>query len=97
MAGVRYGMQELIDLWTELVAVSPARAVAIGHLTEMNDIDRQVVTGVSMHIDPLTCEASALPAKLENLAGQGITEVAFQPMGAIERELQAFAAAAGIN
>ncbi|MEZ5408036.1 MAG: LLM class flavin-dependent oxidoreductase [Acidimicrobiales bacterium] len=69
-------------------------AIHAGHLTELNPIDRQVITGDAMGIAPLLCEASALPARLEQLADNGITEVAFQPMGDIERELRAFAAAA---
>jgi 5,10-methylenetetrahydromethanopterin reductase len=86
-----------VELATAIDAETRHLALHVGHLTEMNDIDREVVTGASMHIAPLTCEASALPAKLESLASQGITEVAFQPMGAIERELHSFAAAAGIS
>ena len=38
--------------------------------------------------------AAELPGRLEHLAEQGITDVAFQPMGNIERELRTFAAAA---
>ena len=55
----------------------------------------RVITADAMGIAPLLCEAAALPARLEQLAANGITEVAFQPMGDIERELRAFAAAAG--
>jgi 5,10-methylenetetrahydromethanopterin reductase len=65
-----------------------------GHLTELNPIDRQVITGEAMSITPLTCHAAELPGRLEHLAEQGITDVAFQPMGNIERELRTFAAAA---
>jgi 5,10-methylenetetrahydromethanopterin reductase len=65
-----------------------------GHLTELNSIDRQVITGEAMSIPPLTCHAAELPGRLERLAEQGITDVAFQPMGDIERELRTFAAAA---
>lgn len=68
-----------------------------GHLTELNDLDRQVLVGEAMSIAPLVCEARALPDRLERLASQGITEVAFQPMGDIGRELRAFAAAAGLS
>ncbi len=66
-----------------------------GHLTELNPIDEQVITGDAMFIAPLTCPADELPGRLDHLASQGITEVAFQPMGDIERELHAFAEAAG--
>jgi 5,10-methylenetetrahydromethanopterin reductase len=68
-----------------------------GHLTELNDIDKQVVTGDAMAITPFTCHAAEVPARLERLAGQGITEVAYQPMGDVERELETFAAAAGLT
>lgn len=69
-------------------------ALHTGHLTTMNDIDRQVVTADSMYVAPLTVHASELPARIERLAEQGITEIAFQPMGDIERELKTFAATA---
>jgi len=68
-----------------------------GHLTELNPIDRQVITGDAMSITPLTCHAAELPGRLEQLAEQGITDVAFQPMGNIERELRTFAAAAKLS
>jgi len=42
------------------------------------------------------CRPDELPARLAGLAAQGITEVAFQPMGDVARELAAFARAAGL-
>src|SRR5262249_29734573 len=72
-------------------------ALHSGHLTELNAIDRQVVTGEAMNIAPLVCRPDELPARLAGLATQGITEVAFQPMGDISRELTAFATAAGLQ
>jgi 5,10-methylenetetrahydromethanopterin reductase len=68
-----------------------------GHLTELNPIDRQVVSGDAMFITPLTCHRGELSGRLDALAEQGVTEVAFQPMGDIERELRAFAEASGIS
>lgn len=68
-----------------------------GHLTVLNPIDREVVSGEAMAITPLTGHADELPARLDRLASQGVTEVAFQPMGDVERELRAFAAAAGLG
>lgn len=65
-----------------------------GHLTVMNDIDREVITGDSMFVAPFVRHAAALPARIDELAAQGITEIAFQPMGDVERELEAFAEAA---
>ena len=67
-----------------------------GHLTELNAIDRQVLTPESLPIAPFVCHAGEVPERLERLVAAGITEVSFQPMGDVERELRAFAAAAGI-
>jgi 5,10-methylenetetrahydromethanopterin reductase len=72
-------------------------ALHCGHLTELNAIDRQVITGEAMNIAPLVCRPDELPERLAGLAKQGITEVAFQPMGDISRELTAFARAAGLQ
>jgi 5,10-methylenetetrahydromethanopterin reductase len=84
----------------ELVDALPAATRHLdlhrGHLTELNPIDREVVTGESMFVTPLTCHRTELPGRLEKLAEQGVTEVAFQPMGDVARELRAFAAAAGL-
>lgn len=65
-----------------------------GHLTELNPIDRQVLSPESLRIAPFVCYAGEVPERMERLAAAGITEVAFQPMGDVERELRAFAAAA---
>ena len=67
-----------------------------GHLTELNPIDRQVLTPESLRIAPFVCHAGEVPERMERLAAAGITEVSFQPMGDVERELRAFAAAAGL-
>jgi 5,10-methylenetetrahydromethanopterin reductase len=68
-----------------------------GHLTELNPIDRQVISGEGMSVTPLTCHRGELSGRLDRLAQQGVTEVAFQPMGDIERELRTFAEASGIS
>lgn len=87
------------ERFVELANAVPAdvRHLALheGHLTQLNEIDRAVITPESIRIAPLCGPASELPGRLEALAAQGITEVAFQPMGDIERELRTFAAAAG--
>ena len=89
------------ERFLELANAVPERSrhleLHAGHLTELNPIDRQVVTGDAMFITPLTCHRGELPARLDRLAQQGVTEVAFQPMGDIERELRAFADASGIG
>lgn len=88
------------DRFLELAHGLPERTrhltLHTGHLTELNEIDRQVVTGDAMSITPFTCHADELPGRLDRLAEQGVTEVAYQPMGDVERELRAFATAAGI-
>ena len=81
-------------------AVDPGErhlALHSGHLTELNAIDLQVITGEAMRITPLVCRPAELPERLAVLAAQGITEVAFQPMGDVVRELTAFARAAGLQ
>ena len=63
-----------------------------GHLTALNDIDRQVVTGQAVSsFTPLTGTAEELRERVAALESAGLTEVAFQPMGDIEDELHAMA------
>jgi 5,10-methylenetetrahydromethanopterin reductase len=97
----RLGGLPNVDRFLELVDALPEEdrhlELHAGHLTELNGIDRQVITGEAMAITPFTCYAAQVPDRLDLLAGQGITEVAFQPMGDIDRELEAFAAAAGLT
>jgi 5,10-methylenetetrahydromethanopterin reductase len=55
-------------------AVDPGQrhlALHSGHLTELNAIDRQVITGVSLSIAPLVCRPAELPERLAGLARQG--------------------------
>ncbi len=88
------------EKFVELAEAIPAEvrhlALHTGHLTQLNDIDRAIITPEAIGVAPLAGPASELPGRLEALAAQGITEVAFQPMGDIERELRVFAAAAGL-
>lgn len=87
------------DVFLELARAVPAGErhlhLHAGHLTELNDIDRRVITGEALGIAPFVCEPADVGTRLDRLAGQGVTEVAFQPMGDVERELRAFAAACG--
>ena len=87
--------------FVELVHALPDKtrhlALHEGHLTMVNDIDREVLVGEAMRILPMVATAAELPDRIATLAQSGITEIAFQPMGDIERELRAFAAAAGID
>jgi 5,10-methylenetetrahydromethanopterin reductase len=72
-------------------------ALHAGHLTELNEIDREVVTADSLRVVPFACPADEVPGRLDGLAATGITDVAFQPMGDVARELRRFAEAAGIT
>ena len=56
-----------------------------------------MITGEAMSITPLVCKPAELPERLDGLATQGLTEVAFQPMGDVMRELTTFARAAGLQ
>jgi 5,10-methylenetetrahydromethanopterin reductase len=89
------------DRFLELAAAVPERerhlSLHQGHLTVLNPIDRQVLTPEALRITPLTCPRAELPDRLAALAAQGVTEVAFQPMGDVVRELEAFAEAAGLQ
>ncbi|HEX5587685.1 MAG TPA: LLM class flavin-dependent oxidoreductase [Acidimicrobiia bacterium] len=86
------------DRYAELVAAIPdaERHLRLheGHLTELNELDRQVLQPSTLRPSALTCHADELPDRLGALAATGITEVAFQPMGDVPRELRAFADAA---
>jgi 5,10-methylenetetrahydromethanopterin reductase len=69
-----------------------------GHLTFLNELDRPVITGKTVEAFTFTGEAPALRARLGRLAGQGVTEIAYQPKGPdIARELGAFAAMADLR
>lgn len=89
--------ERFVELMTGVDEAERHLTMHEGHLTVMNDIDRQVVVGNSIRVAPLAGPADELPGRLDHLAEQGITEVAFQPMGDVERELRAFAAAAGLG
>jgi 5,10-methylenetetrahydromethanopterin reductase len=69
-----------------------------GHLTYLNALDRPVVGGDLVKKFTFTGEAKELRGRLDRLAAQGVTEVAYQPKGPdIPRELQAFAAMAALT
>ncbi|HAE55331.1 MAG TPA: 5,10-methylene tetrahydromethanopterin reductase, partial [Acidimicrobiaceae bacterium] len=67
-----------------------------GHLTHLNDIDREVVVGESMFLSPFTLYENEVVNQITELEAHGITEIAYQLMGDIEREMRTFASAAGI-
>ena len=68
-----------------------------GHLTHLNDLDREVVVGDSMFLTPSTLPAAEVKDRIDELESHGITEIAYQPMGDIEREMEMFAKAAGLS
>ncbi len=86
-----------LELVNELPPESRHLVLHEGHLTALNDIDRQILVGESMRMLPMVATSSELPDRIADLAHSGITEIAFQPMGDIERELRVFAAAAGLS
>jgi 5,10-methylenetetrahydromethanopterin reductase len=81
-------------------AIPPERrhlVVHEGHLVAMNEIDRRFVAGEFMAQAGIAAEAEAWRAKLAEMESRGVTEVVYQPAGPdIPRELQAFAAVAGL-
>lgn len=86
------------DRFVELAMAIPedTRHLALhaGHLTVMNDIDRQVVTPeAAAAISPLTGTLDDVRSRVEELAGAGMTEIAFQPVGDVEAELRTMAEA----
>ena len=67
-----------------------------GHLTELNPIDREVLAPETLS-SALVCTADELPERLDVLARTGVTEIVFQPIGDVARELTALASAAGLG
>lgn len=89
--------------WRELVEAYPEDerhfAIHEGHLVKANPSDEPHVADVIPFATSmaLTGTAAELAEKIAGLAAQGITEIVYQPAGSdIERELTAFAAAAGL-
>jgi 5,10-methylenetetrahydromethanopterin reductase len=68
-----------------------------GHLTELNPIDREVLVPDVLPMATIFGTADAVRERIRDDEAAGVTEIAFQPMGDIERELRAFAAAAGLG
>ncbi len=71
-------------------------AVHEGHLVEVTPRDRALVLAAGERIlgGPLTGTPIEVAARLRDMAGAGVTEVAYNPTGPdIDRELETFAAA----
>jgi 5,10-methylenetetrahydromethanopterin reductase len=71
-------------------------AIHHGHLSQVNALDRHVISEEMLRLSALLHPAAEVPALLQNYADQGATEVAFEPMGDIPAELERFAGAAGL-
>jgi 5,10-methylenetetrahydromethanopterin reductase len=89
--------------WREAIEAYPddERHLAIhaGHLVQANPRDEPYVADLIPLASSmaLTGTAEQVAEKIAALAGQGVTEIAYQPAGSgIERELEVFAAAAGL-
>ena len=81
-----------VELATAIPEAIRHLALHEGHLTVMNDIDRQVVTpAAAAAISPLTGTVAQLRVRVEELKAAGMTEIAFQPVGDIETELRTMA------
>ena len=79
-------------------APGPSRHLATheGHLIAPNERDRAALAEAPGFIAGMTFTATAadLRARLDGMAEAGVTEIAYQPAGDMERELRAFAAMA---
>ena len=90
--------------WREAIEAYPEDerhlAIHAGHLVKANPRDEPHVPGLIPFASSmaLTGTAGQIPEKIDGLAAQGVTEIVYQPAGSdIERELQAFASAAGLG
>jgi 5,10-methylenetetrahydromethanopterin reductase len=90
--------------WREAIEAHPAdeRHLAIheGHLVKANPSDEPHVAGLVPLVSSmaLTGRAEQIAEKIAELGVRGVTEIVYQPAGSdIERELKAFASAAGLN
>ena len=50
-----------------------------------------------MFLSPFTLPEAEVKDRIDELESHGITEIAYQPMGDIEREMEMFAKAAGLS
>ena len=86
------------EAWAAAYAEVPVRqrhlALHDRHLTAINDRDRPFVTGELLASQGLALTRAGWRERVELLAAQGMTEIAYQPAGPdIARELETFAAA----
>ena len=86
------------DLFVALATAIPEESrhleLHAGHLTVMNDIDREVMTPTAAAmLTPLTGTVQDIRDRVDQLVMNGITEIAFQPVGDVPAELTTMAAA----
>ncbi len=86
--------------FAELVAALPAGTrhlgTHVGHLSQLNEIDLQVLDAEALQRSPLLCRADEVPAWVERYAAMGVTELAYEPMGDIPEALERYARAVGL-
>lgn len=91
------GGQAYAEAISKVSASTRHLAIHEGHLIAPNAIDRAVLTGDLLVQMGLAGDEAAQRRRLEQLAANGVTEVAYQPAGPdIPRELRAFARVAGL-
>jgi 5,10-methylenetetrahydromethanopterin reductase len=90
--------------WREAIEAYPEDerhlAIHAGHLVKANPRDEPHVVDLIPFASStaLTGTAEQIPEKIAGFAALGVTEIVYQPAGSdIERELQAFASAAGLE
>lgn len=88
--------------WKQVIEEVPAAERHLhtheGHLTYLNDTDRQVITGSIIEALTFSGTVDQLRKRLAEVDGAGVTEVIYQPSGPdIERELTAFATMAELG
>jgi 5,10-methylenetetrahydromethanopterin reductase len=88
------------ERFAQLVAAVPEAerhlAVHTGHLSQLNEIDRQVLTTEMLSRSALAHQAADVPAWLDHYAAMGVTELAYEPMGDIPEALTRLARSAGL-
>lgn len=89
------------DRFTELVSAFPEGqrhlAVHRGHLSQLNDIDRAVLTPELLARSALLHTADQVPGWMAGYEAMGITELTYEPMGDIPEALERLARAAGLT
>jgi 5,10-methylenetetrahydromethanopterin reductase len=86
--------------WAQRIEAVPAAerhlAVHDGHLVRLSAIDREVLPRELIGQVTLTGTPAEVRAKVQQMAADGVSEIAYQPLGPdIPRELEAFMAAVG--